>query len=105
MDRSDTAEEFIRSLQAHRAVGKVAVGIVTRWFEQKSGLIGSGTASVAEIAELARCCVRDGLPKEAVSVFASLGCDGKYPANQERDLHRWLRQLYSLDLEPYNVPF
>ena len=60
---------------------------------------------MAEIAELARCCVRDGLPKEAVSVFASLGCDGKYPANQERDLHRWLRQLYNLELEPYNVLF
>ena len=68
------------------------------------GMIGSGRAHVSEVADLARANVQDDLPSDAVQCFASLGTDGKHPANQERDLHVWLKQLYGVGLAPYLVP-
>ena len=32
--------------------------------------------------------------------LASLGSGGAWPSNIERDLHRWLRNLYDVRLEP-----
>ena len=66
-------------------------------------MIGSGRADIAQVADLARAMVSDGLPHGAVQAFASLGGCGRYPSNQERDLHRWLRKLFGLQLETYNV--
>ena len=67
-------------------------------------MLGSGRAGVAQIADLARAAVADGLPHEALRAFASLGADGRYTSNQERDLHNWLRNLFGLELQPYMVP-
>ena len=35
--------------------------------------------------------------------FSSLGSGGIYEANQERDMHRWLNQLYGVQLTTYKV--
>ena len=66
-------------------------------------MLGTGRATVAQIADLARAAVSDGLPLEAVKAFASLGGEGKHPSNQERDLHNWLKRLFGFELETYNV--
>ncbi|CAE7195626.1 nipblb [Symbiodinium natans] len=34
-------------------------------------------------------------------MFASLGCYGRQPGHEERDLHRWLQGLYGIGLELY----
>ena len=46
---------------------------------------------------------RDGIPQEAVTAFASLGSFGTHASNAERDLHRWLRGVYGVSLEPYFI--
>lgn len=63
-------------------------------------MIGSGRAHVAEVADMARA---NHLPSGAVECFATLGTEGKWPSNQERDLHRWLQCLFGVSLRPYQV--
>ena len=63
-------------------------------------MLGSGEATVSQLAKLARALVLD-VPHEAMIAFASLGADGRYQSNQERDLHRWMRNLWGFNLEPY----
>lgn len=68
-------------------------------------MIGEGKASVAAVAQLARANLADfeaGAPA-SVAAFASLGNFGNCPQNEERDLHRWLSQLFSLKLSTYCV--
>lgn len=64
-------------------------------------MIGSGRASVAEICEISRANLADGMQNEAREVLASLGAGGDHPSNQERDLLRWLKTYVSL--ESFNV--
>lgn len=67
-------------------------------------LIGRGQISIAAACEVASGVVDDhALPHGAVKAFFTLGTDGKYPANAERDLHRWLKKLYGLQLETYKI--
>lgn len=66
-------------------------------------MLGCGRANVAEICDLARANLADGLPSDALKAFGSLGAGGRYEANQERDLHRWLHQIYGVKLETYKV--
>lgn len=68
-------------------------------------MIGSGRSSIAEICDISRANVADGQESQAVHALRSLGGDGKYASNQERDLHRWTRNLYGTRLETYTVPF
>lgn len=68
-------------------------------------MLGSGRASVAEICDLARANIKDGLPSEALQSFSSLGTNGVHTSNQERDLHRWLHSLYGFKLTTYDVEF
>ena len=44
-----------------------------------------------------------GIPHKAIDAFASLGSAGSHPGNEERDLHRWMRNLWGLTLEPYTI--
>lgn len=67
------------------------------------GMIGSGRAHVAEVCDLARANLADGIPSEALESFASLGAGGRYCSNQERDLHKWLHSLFGLKLTTYKV--
>lgn len=53
-------------------------------------MIGSGRASIAEICDIARANLSDGIQDKAVEILASLGANGAHPANQERDLFAWL---------------
>lgn len=65
-------------------------------------LVGRGKVSVASACEIAQGVVYDHeLPHSAIRAFSSLGCDGKHPQNAERDLHRWVRCLWGLQLQPY----
>lgn len=58
-------------------------------------LIGRGKISVEAAASLAQCIV--------IKAFSSLGCEGAHPGNSERDLHRWLNNLWGFRLEPYTI--
>ncbi|CAE7832343.1 unnamed protein product [Symbiodinium sp. CCMP2592] len=71
--------------------------------EELLEMIGSGKSHVAHAQSLAVAMVRDGIPQEAVTAFASLGSFGAHESNAERDLHRWLRGLYGVTLEPYFI--
>ena len=66
-------------------------------------MLGTGRANVAQVCDLARANVADGLPAEALLAFSSLGSGGRHSGNQERDLHRWLHSLFGLKLAPYKV--
>lgn len=66
-------------------------------------MLGSGRAHVAEICDLARANISDGLPSAALEAFSSLGASGAHNANQERDLHRWLHSIYGVTLSTYPV--
>lgn len=43
------------------------------------------------------------IPPQALKAFASLGADGQYSSNCERDLHRWMKRLWGLQIETYTV--
>ena len=58
-------------------------------------MIGCGRAGVAEICDISRANVHG---------LSSLGGHGKHQQNQERDLHRWVKGLHSMTLEPFQVP-
>ena len=63
--------------------------------------IGEGSARVHSACELARSMVADGTVPQAVQGLASLGAQGMYPANEERDLFRWTANAFGFHLEPY----
>lgn len=64
-------------------------------------MIGRGRFHVSSACSLAQSMKSDGFEKAPITALAGLGCGGKYEANQERDLHRWLRGL--VELEPYTI--
>ncbi|CAK9069954.1 unnamed protein product [Durusdinium trenchii] len=67
-------------------------------------MIGRGQLSVSAAVEIAQGISEDvDLPDGAIKAFASLGSNGDHPQNCERDLHRWLRNLYGFKLEPYKI--
>lgn len=66
-------------------------------------MLGTGRAGVAEICDISRANVADGVRSEAVVGLSSLGGRGKFESNQERDLHRWVKNLHSMTLEPFEV--
>lgn len=72
--------------------------------EKIQELVGKGKTSIASACELAGGVVSDHpLPHAAIKAFASLGTDGKHLNNSERDLHRWMKDLYGLRLQPYLI--
>jgi len=67
-------------------------------------LIGRGKVSVAAACELSQAiCIDHPLPHGAIKAFGSLGTNGHHPQNAERDLHRWLKSLFGLKLQPYTL--
>lgn len=66
--------------------------------------MGRGRVSIT-----AACQIADGvkcdhdIPHRAIQAFASLGAEGRHPQNFERDLHRWLRHVFGLELEVYSI--
>ena len=67
------------------------------------GMIGTGRAHVHTVVSIAQAQCMDGPTVPAVQAFASLGGGGLHPSNEERDLHRWLKNLYQIDMEVYTV--
>lgn len=70
---------------------------------QCPGMVGSGRASVAEVCEISRANIADGSTSQTLLGLKSLGGDGKHESNQERDLHRWVKGLHSMRLEPFFI--
>lgn len=68
-------------------------------------MVGSGRASVSAVADLSRAFVKDmgDTAPEAAQAFASLGGWGSSAQNQERDLQRWVHQLYGLDIQTFDA--
>ena len=66
-------------------------------------MVAHGQVSVANAADLARCAVGDGMVHEAVKAFSSLGASGAASSNCERDMVRWLKNLFNFNLEPYQI--
>ena len=69
------------------------------------GLIGSGRTNVSTVASIAQAQHRDCQPVDTVAAFASFGSFGTCASNQERDMHRWLRNLHGTNLDMYYTPF
>ena len=87
---SDRKRPRLESLEESKTVGTLA------------DLVGRGKLSVASATEIARGVTEDHeIPNHAIRTFASLGCGGQHPQNCERDLHRWVKNLYGLQLQPY----
>lgn len=67
-------------------------------------LVGRGKLSVAAATDLAQSIVSDHqMPHQAIRAFSSLGSEGRHPQNAERDLHRWLKNVYGCQLQPYTM--
>lgn len=66
-------------------------------------MIGSGKANVRTVVSIAQAQCLDTEPTPAVKAFASLGGFGQHSSKEERDLHRWLKNLHGVQLETYNV--
>ena len=66
-------------------------------------LIGRGRSHCSTACDVAAAVRDDGVGKTAVSALASCGSGGAHPGNVERDLHRWVRGLRGLLLEPYEL--
>jgi len=66
-------------------------------------MIGHGRISVSGAVSLANSMVDDGMTHKAITAFSSLGTNNQYPANSERDLFRWLRNVFGFKLEPFSV--
>ena len=66
-------------------------------------MIGNGEANIRTVVSIAQSQALDSPLSGAMADFASLGAGGSATANEERDLHRWLKDLYNVHLEPYTV--
>lgn len=79
----------------------------SKTFNTLTSMVGRGNVSVSAAVDLAGAIVADHeVPHKAIAAFASLGAgtDGvAHPQNQERDLYRWLKNLYNLQLQPYVI--
>ena len=64
---------------------------------------GQGGMHIDIAVRIAQANRNDGMQSERVEALASLG-DGS-GSNQERNLHKWLTDLYGHKLEPYNIKF
>lgn len=72
--------------------------------ERLTDLVGRGQISVQSATEIAQAVVADHvLPNPALKAFASLGTSGKHSSNSERDLHRWLKNLFGFRLQSYSI--
>lgn len=66
-------------------------------------MVGSGRATIAEVCDMSRANVADGLYSKALQGLSSLGGGGRHDQNQERDLHRWVKGMHGMTLEPFEV--
>lgn len=66
-------------------------------------LVGRGRIDVSCATDVARAVLRDGVEHETINKLASLGAFGNAQSNSERDLHRWMRNLFGLSLQPYTI--
>lgn len=77
---------------------------VSNTVEGLTDLVGRGQISVQSATEIAQAVVSDhSVPNPALKAFASLGSSGKHTSNSERDLHRWLKNLYGFRLQSYTI--
>ena len=76
----------------------------SKTFNKLTSMVGAGSISVSAAVDLAASIVEDHeMPNSAIKAFSSLGTDNTHPQNAERDLYRWLKNLYNLKLQTYTV--
>ena len=66
-------------------------------------LVGRGRLDISCATDVARAVLQDGVEHEAISKLASFGAFGNSQSNTERDLHRNLKTLFGLCLQPYSI--
>ena len=66
-------------------------------------VIGRGGANVNVAHEIVHTMMDDGFKNPALATFASCGTNGLNDANTERDMLTWLRGLWGVELEPYQI--
>ena len=67
-------------------------------------MVGTGSISVSAAVDLASSIVEDHeMPNSAIRAFSSRETDNTHPQNAERDLYRWLKNLYNLKLQTYTI--
>ena len=59
--------------------------------------------SLIRLQEEARSAEQDGLQNSDLRLLASCGCNGRYPNNVERDMHRRLRKKLQISVQPFMV--
>lgn len=64
-------------------------------------MVGQGQAHVRTVVAIAQSQHRDNSALPAIQAWASLGNFGASQQNEERDLHKWLKNLFDLQLEIY----
>lgn len=64
-------------------------------------MIGEGQAHVRTVVAIAQAQHKDETAIPSVQAWASLGNYGRSSSNEERDLRKWLRNLFDLQLEVY----
>ena len=62
--------------------------------------VGCGQMNPSELREHAQDLIEARFSSKAMDMIASLGAHGTSPANVERDLHTWLKNLHNVCLEP-----
>ena len=67
-------------------------------------MIGSGQSNIRTVVSIAQAQRQDAKVPDVIEAFASLGSYGNHPQNEERDLHRWLRDHHNISLETYSAP-
>ena len=77
----------------------------SKTFNTLTGLVGKGGLGISAACDVASSIVEDHAEHahEAIKAFSSLGTEGKRQQNQERDLYRWLKNLYGLRFETYTI--
>lgn len=71
--------------------------------DQLLSMVGNGRVDISCATDVARAVLRDGVENETISKLASLGAFGDSQSNAERDLHRWMKNLFGLSLQPYTI--
>ena len=64
-------------------------------------MIGQGQCHVRTVVAIAQSQHRDESALPLIQAWASLGNFGQSSKNEERDMHRWLKNLFDLQLEVY----
>ena len=94
---------FGQSLRPLKSRRKIEEMLWSNSVEQLLLLVGNGRIDISACTDVARAILQDGVEHETISKLAQLGAFGSSQSNAERDLHRWMKNLFGLSLQTYTV--